>query len=145
MITHDQFIFCLCMLDSRIKRSEHGTKYLVVMPIYDDGDQAGDAFIDRWDYDFEPPSREDIDSYWEQSGHLFEIDPMCEGLEVAQRRRRDQLLEELDKLTTNPFRWAELNESDQAALAQYRTLLLDVPQQEGFPENIDWPVAPVTV
>lgn len=47
---------------------------------------------------------------------------------------------------------AKLNESDwtqaadapvnAAAWATYRKLLRDVPQQEGFPENITWPEPP---
>lgn len=31
---------------------------------------------------------------------------------------------------------------DQAAWAVYRQALRDVPQQEGFPENIVWPESP---
>jgi len=31
---------------------------------------------------------------------------------------------------------------DQAAWAQYRQALRDIPQQDGFPENVIWPTKP---
>lgn len=142
MITHDQLAFCLCMLDSRIKRPEHGTKFLVVMPIDDDGNQLGDAYIDSWHYDFDPPSDDDVKTYWSKNSALFEIDPMCQGVEVAQRSRRDRLLEEMDAFVSNPMRWSSMNEDQHKAWADYRQALLDVPQQAGFPNDIEWPVSP---
>jgi hypothetical protein len=35
-----------------------------------------------------------------------------------------------------------LNANTRAAWATYRQALRDVPEQAGFPETIDWPVAP---
>ena len=59
------------------------------------------------------------------------------------RTMRDQLLiSEVDPIVTNPLRWAELSSTEQQAWADYRTALLDVPQQAGFPGNITWPTKP---
>lgn len=65
------------------------------------------------------------------------------GEEAEARDHRDMLLrEEVDPLVTNPLRWADLTEEQQAAWTAYRTALLNVPQQDGFPQNIDWPEKP---
>jgi hypothetical protein len=54
----------------------------------------------------------------------------------ATRLRRDKLLSASD--------WTQVADApvDQAAWAAYRQALRDVPQQEGFPDNITWPEAP---
>jgi len=58
------------------------------------------------------------------------------------RSQRNQLLAQLDALTGNPLRWAEFDDGQKAALAAYRQALLNVPQQAGFPDDIQWPVVP---
>jgi len=63
--------------------------------------------------------------------------------EEKARWKRDGLLRELDAIVSNPLRWAEFDEPTKQALADYRQALLDVPQQEGFPDDIDWPVNPL--
>lgn len=70
-----------------------------------------------------------------------ETEPEPSAEEQA-RWRRDGLLYELDAIVTNPLRWGDLKESEQQALAAYRQALLDVPQQAGFPEDVDWPAKP---
>lgn len=59
------------------------------------------------------------------------------------RQERDSLLVEVDDISGNPFRWAELTEDEQAEWSQYRTDLLDVPQQAGFPNTVTWPEGPL--
>lgn len=66
-----------------------------------------------------------------------------ELLEQEMRAQRDNLLSELDTIISNPLRWAGFTPEEQQALADYRQALLDVPQQEGFPDEIDWPVNPL--
>lgn len=58
------------------------------------------------------------------------------------RAERDGLLLELDRFTSNPFRMEELSEEDKTSLRVYRKLLLDVPQQKGFPKNVIFPRRP---
>jgi hypothetical protein len=63
------------------------------------------------------------------------------GKEV--RDERDLLLVELvDPIVTNPLRWADLTDSKQAEWTQYRTDLLNVPEQSGFPNSVNWPTKP---
>lgn len=58
----------------------------------------------------------------------------------AERSRR--LLEEVDPLVTNFLRWNELTEEKQEEWKQYRSELLDLPSQEGFPNTATWPTKP---
>ena len=59
------------------------------------------------------------------------------------RGQRDQrLAEEVDPIVTNPLRWAELTDAKQAEWTQYRTDLLNLPDQAGFPNTVTWPTKP---
>jgi len=59
------------------------------------------------------------------------------------RGQRDQkLVEEVDPLVSNPLRWAELTDAKQAEWTQYRTDLLNLPDQAGFPNTVTWPTKP---
>lgn len=65
--------------------------------------------------------------------------------ETAQsvRNERDRRLSlEVDPIVTNPLRWADLTTEKQNEWSQYRTDLLNVPQQAGFPNTINWPTKP---
>ena len=55
------------------------------------------------------------------------------------RSRRNQLLRDSDwtQMPDSP-----LPEEEKTAWQTYRQALRDVPQQEGFPENVTWPDAP---
>jgi len=43
---------------------------------------------------------------------------------------------------SNPLRWADLSSDKQAEWSKYRTDLLNVPQQSGFPNSVTWPTEP---
>lgn len=64
-------------------------------------------------------------------------------LEFEVRRDRDRkLAREVDPIAGNALRWSALTDKQRQAWADYRQLLLDVPQQSGFPENVIWPSKP---
>jgi len=64
-------------------------------------------------------------------------------LAASLRGQRDQrLAQEVDPIVTNPLRWAELTDAKQAEWTQYRTDLLNVPEQSSFPNTITWPTKP---
>ena len=59
------------------------------------------------------------------------------------RAERDNILDTVvDPLVSNPLRWADLSSDKQTEWSQYRTDLLNVPQQAGFPNSITWPDEP---
>jgi hypothetical protein len=74
-----------------------------------------------------PPTQEELDA----------------ALAASIREQRNNLLAtEVDPLVTNPLRWAELTEAQQAAWTQYRRDLLDITAQAGFPNEVVWPTKP---
>ena len=76
---------------------------------------------------FIPPTQEEIDAK--------------KSTEV--RGERNFLLSEnVDPIVSNPLRWADMSENDQSAWAQYRTDLLNITEQAGFPHSVTWPTLP---
>lgn len=55
------------------------------------------------------------------------------------KAKRDSLLSESDKLVLAD-RWENRTAEEKEKISQYRQALRDIPQQPGFPENIEWPV-----
>jgi len=68
--------------------------------------------------------------------------PTTEQLAENARGQRDALLQEVDSIVGNPLRWASFSTEQQTAWANYRQALLDVPQQAGFPNTINWATKP---
>jgi hypothetical protein len=88
------------------------------------------ALADNW------IQSDDAQIGWGYDGTTFTPSP--EPLPTAEeiRAERDRLLKASD--------WTQVADApvDQAAWAAYRQALRDVPQQEGFPENVVWPIKP---
>ena len=56
------------------------------------------------------------------------------------RDERNYLLaSEVDRVVSNPLRWADMSTSKQDEVKAYRQALLDVPKQVGFPTSVTWP------
>ena len=51
-------------------------------------------------------------------------------------------LQELDAIVQNPLRYAGFTDEYKTKLAEYRQLLLDIPQQSGFPLDVIFPTPP---
>lgn len=83
-----------------------------------------------------------IDITWLFDGQNFTAPPRDIESEAAKvRAKRDALLLESDT-EVMPDRWMVMEEEEKLAWATYREALRDVPQQAGFPNEIEWPVAP---
>jgi Phage tail assembly chaperone protein len=70
------------------------------------------------------------------SGEITDAEPAPIPLADQVRAKRGYLLVASD--------WTQVADApvDQAAWAEYRQALRDVPEQEGFPENVVWPTKP---
>ena len=56
------------------------------------------------------------------------------------REHRAKLLSTyFDPFASNPFRWESLPVTERQALLDYRSSLLDISEQDGFPYNVQWP------
>ena len=65
------------------------------------------------------------------------------GQVAAARAERDrQLTQNVDPIVSNALRWNDLTDEQKTIWTDYRTALLGVPQQSGFPQNINWPTPP---
>jgi len=64
--------------------------------------------------------------------------PSEEQLAAQARSERDRLLDKSD--------WTQVPDApvDQSAWAEYRQALRDVPQQAGFPTDVNWPTKPTS-
>ena len=60
----------------------------------------------------------------------------------ARIERDEKLVSEVDPIASNNLRWDDLTDAKRAEWTQYRTDLLGVPQQSGFPTTINWPMKP---
>ena len=59
------------------------------------------------------------------------------------RSERDNLLATVvDPIVSNNLRWAEMTTENQAKWSAYRTDLLNITDQAGFPTDITWPTKP---
>ena len=88
----------------------------------------------------------DVEEGYDWNGTSF-IAPVQEAPEVIAasgiRYERDmKLVNEVDPIAGNTLRWNALTAGQQQAWADYRQALLDVPQQDGFPNNVVWPDKP---
>ena len=64
-------------------------------------------------------------------------------LAASLRAQRDEkLVTEVDPIVSNPLRWNDLTEAKQTEWTQYRTDLLNLPEQSGFPNTVTWPTKP---
>lgn len=59
------------------------------------------------------------------------------------RGERDNILATVvDPIVSNPLRWADMTAEKQAEWSAYRTALLEITDQAGFPHDITWPTKP---
>jgi hypothetical protein len=67
---------------------------------------------------------------------------LSEQHQAVMRDERNRRLLDLDMYVCNPLRWNAMSDQHKQMIVLYRQKLLDVPQQDGFPQNIDWPIFP---
>jgi len=66
----------------------------------------------------------------------------AEAAALVREERSYRLEEEVDPLVSNPLRWGDLSTEKQTEWSQYRTALLNITEQSGFPHNVVWPDKP---
>ena len=65
--------------------------------------------------------------------------PTTEEVASQIRAQRDAMIAETDYLMMSDY---PISEEDKALVETYRQALRDIPEQEGFPSEVQWPVAP---
>lgn len=65
--------------------------------------------------------------------------PTTEEVAAQVRSQRDAMIAETDYLMMSDY---PISAEDKALIETYRQALRDITEQEGFPSNVQWPVAP---
>ena len=83
----------------------------------------------------------------EAAGQVFDFDYVTKSWQVnvprseqSSRQLRNSQLQLVDQI--NPVWYGSLTTEQQSELAVFRQALLDVPQQAGFPTQVNWPPKP---
>jgi hypothetical protein len=116
-------------IDCEIEHEVHGWLPYTLDPADTDTTVDNDALLAAIGDDvaaYVPPTQDELDA----------------ALAAEVRADRDERLNEVDAVAGNALRWAALDADTQTEWAAYRQALLDVPQQDGFPNGISWPTKP---
>jgi hypothetical protein len=87
------------------------------------------------------PSDEKLKYRFDYATGTWQID--IEISSILTRIVRNNLLTAVDRI--NPVWFNSLTTQQQTELAEYRQALLDVPQQSGFPTQVNWPAKPTWI
>lgn len=117
-------------MDVEINHPEFGWIPYTLDPADTDATIDNDAVMSLIGSDFEayvPPTQAELDA----------------DAAAQVRVQRDNLLAtEVDPIVSNPLRWADMTTAEQNAWSQYRTDLLNITDQAGFPHDVTWPTKP---
>lgn len=118
------------VMNVEINHPQHGWIPYTVNPADTDTTIDNDAIMGLIGSGFQayvPPTQEELDA----------------EAAVGVRGQRDMLLvSEVDPIVSNPLRWSDLTTEQQNAWSSYRTALLNITDQSGFPHNVTWPTTP---
>ena len=117
------------LMDVEINHPEHGWIPYTLDPDDTDTTIDNDAVMALIGNDFAayvPPTQAELDA----------------AAAADVRGERDYRLKEVDAIAGNTLRWADLTAAKQAEWTQYRTDLLNITGQAGFPTDITWPTKP---
>lgn len=117
-------------IDVEIEHPEYGWIPYTITEEDTDTTIDNDALVTLIGSNFEeyvPPTQEELDA---------------EAAEAVRYNRDMLLVSEVDPIVSNPLRWADMTAEEQEAWATYRTDLLNITEQEGFPYNVVWPTKP---
>lgn len=134
-LSHDELIAAIRVL---YPDAIHGRDFLVGHPVEQgSATRTGPAQIMGWNLPQAMPNVDaDIGPIWAQHGASIQTAFLARD----ERIKRGLLIAQADILVNKAH-----DSNDTAALAKavaYRQALRDVPQQQGFPATINWPVAP---
>tara|TARA_B100000929_G_scaffold289501_1_gene280328 strand:+ start:13084 stop:13476 length:393 start_codon:yes stop_codon:yes gene_type:complete len=71
-----------------------------------------------------------------------EYQPSYEEKDAEARMKRARLLQEIDKVASNPLRWESVSGDLKEEIKNYRKSLLDITDQPGYPFNFTYPEKP---
>jgi len=107
-------------------------------------DEIPQSIRDKWpDGTLEVTERPDQFHDWVNNDWVLNTTRQTEVMSVDVRAERDAILQRVvDPIVSNTLRWNDLTTEKQNEWTAYRTALLNISDQEGFPTNVTWPTQP---
>ncbi len=69
---------------------------------------------------------------------------IAEQAAMARGTRQEILKSFVDPYITNNLRWQSMTDAQRQIITDYRQQLLDISEQSGWPQNVEWPTPPDT-
>lgn len=69
---------------------------------------------------------------------------IAEQAAMARGTRQEILQSFVDPYVTNNLRWQSMTDAQRQTISDYRQQLLDITEQTGWPQNVEWPTPPDT-
>lgn len=117
-----------------IPSAVHGRDFLVGQHIGDDGEKDGDPFLLQWKLPDDQPDPAALKEMFEADREKY--------VGRLVRRLRDGLLEWSDGKADVPSDAPPSVQERAARWKSYRNALRNIPEQAGFPLNVEWPSVP---
>lgn len=129
--THDLMVRTL---ETMYPGKKHGPDFIVGVPVGPNGKQAGNPLIMQWKgADPEPKYADVYGAFKAQERSIREADA---------RSLRDDILRNTDQFAHAPPDAPDAVRAKAEAWLAYREALRALPEQPGFPFDIDWPLSP---
>lgn len=129
---HDHMVLALKRMYPQLVS---GADYRTAHPVGQDGKQSGPPFIVHWASESVPqPKNSEVDAFFAANEESIRAEYV--------RIFRDMALKSSDSKTVAPPDAPESVKGLVAEWVAYRDLLRKIPDQEGFPFNVEWPEAP---
>jgi hypothetical protein len=118
------------MFDVEINHPDYGWVPYFLDPDDTDDDVSNEALLSLIGSDYAAyiaPTQEELDAV---------------AASEVRREREFKLVNHVDPIVSNPLRWNDMTPEQQGAWSQYRTDLLNITDQSGFPHSVNWPTSP---
>lgn len=101
-------------------------------------------YVEQWEAEIERLKAIEEEKMAEEARQAAEAaaDNAENDIEAAARNERNRRLLESDHLMLPDY---PIDEETRQAIIAYRQALRDLPEQEGWPENVEWPVCPIEI
>ena len=99
-------------------------------------------YVEQWEREIERLQAVEAKRIQEAIDEEKRLSEDKDRIEARLRNERNTKLLESDRLMLPDY---PINEETRQAVIAYRQALRDLPEQEGWPENVEWPICPVEI
>ena len=101
-------------------------------------------YVEQWEAEIERLKAVEEERIAEEARQEAEevVETTEDDIEAVARHERNRRLLESDHLMLPDY---PIDEETRQAIIAYRQTLRDLPEQEGWPENVEWPICPIEI